>query len=124
MRRQLRLFLLGLEFSRAFFFSGPFRAAVGRFLVNALRALPPTSLLKLSPFSSIIVGTFQTAQRLDFAALKTCNLYSDYPGEQGIFSACVRQILIEGLNSSRSFSTASVVDSYKEVLRKEDVYVR
>lgn len=53
------------------------------------------SLFSISPLRSIIVGTFQTLDNIDFDLLATCNLYSDIPKTQTPFSACVRQILLE-----------------------------
>jgi pyruvate-formate lyase-activating enzyme len=46
------------------------------------------------PFTSVIVGSFQTAQNVDFDLVRACNLYSDFLDEDFLFSACIRQILL------------------------------
>jgi len=45
------------------------------------------------PITSVIIGTFETSDNIDFDTLKTCNLYSDFEDKNFIFSACLRQIL-------------------------------
>ncbi len=51
--------------------------------------------IKRAKILSIIVGTFHTAANIDFDFVRTCNLYSDYPGNiTDITSSCIRQITI------------------------------
>ena len=46
------------------------------------------------PLKTIIIGTFPTSKNIDFNFTKTCNLYSDYPKEDRISPACLRQIIM------------------------------
>jgi len=100
---------------RQFFQNKYARSAFFLLLRNYLARAFGASFLGVSPFVSIIVGTFQTAEQLDFNTLRTCNLYSDYPSGEYIFSACIRQILLER-PGNRLADTEKLVQSYRACL--------
>jgi uncharacterized radical SAM superfamily Fe-S cluster-containing enzyme len=103
---------------KSFLSNRHFRNLLKLFIKNILGNFFRISLLQLSPFASIIIGTFQTAQNLDFDTIKTCNLYSDYPNDKYTFSACVRQILIDKMykKDNLDLDIDKLVDSYKKCL--------
>lgn len=106
-----RLMAAGLA---AFLSSKDLRYVCLETLMNLARYVRRPSLFRFSPFLSIIVGTFQTAKNLDLALVGGCNLYSDYPQSGHIFSACVRQIILEQADLS---SVDRLVATYQECLR-------
>lgn len=109
-----RFLLLPVFFLEAFIVNGNFRFLLRLILKNLARNLFNFSLLNLSPFVSIIVGTFQTAENLDFNSVKTCNLYSDYPQGEFVFSACIRQILIDGIDRVEGIDMQDLLASYRK----------
>lgn len=112
--RTSRLLLLPVFFLEAFIANGNFRFLLRLILKNLVRNLLGISLLRLSPFVSIIVGTFQTAENLDFNSVKTCNLYADYPQGEFVFSACIRQILMDGIDGAEGADMQDLLSSYRK----------
>ena len=70
--------------------SSRFRYAIAALLADLLKIKP---MLYSNRMMSVIVGTFHTAFNIDLDFAETCNLYSDYPDKNKIFtSSCLRQI--------------------------------
>jgi len=83
---------------KAFLNNDNFRKLIRVSLRNALiNICSDSNSLWISPFISIIIGNFPTAYSIDFDFVKTCNLYSDFPGANNIFPACARQIIVDSL---------------------------
>lgn len=104
-----------LLFWKKFLCNKNFRRLFKNFIINSLTNIFKLSLFHISPFTSIIIGTFQTAENLDFDMLKDCNLYSDFfPESNVIFSACVRQILFNAVFSNKRVNINELVKFYQE----------
>ncbi len=103
--RYYSLSLLLAEFSASFCGNRNFRKLALSFIKMMLLKKTGISFLKDTPLTSIIIGTFQTAENLDFDMLNSCNLYSDFiPESAQTYSACVRQIIFNHTLSGNSLS--------------------
>lgn len=102
-----------LILGKALFKNRSFRRFLQALFINLLRNfwfLP--KCLQVSPLISIIVGNFPTAYNIDFDFVKTCNLYSDFPYENRILSACLRQIILnKNLDNKRSLNLTTPVNN-------------
>lgn len=107
---------LCLSIFKSFICNANFRYLVKIILKNYFTNIFNASIFKIFPFTSIIVGSFQTADDLDFDTLKACNLYSDYPDTQHFFSACIRQILLDYKLKSVGIDINKLIVSYKSYL--------
>lgn len=93
------LFLL---LNRYFITRRYFRKLITTIVINLIKnPFPLFSMMHVSPFRSIIVGTFQTADNIDFDMQKTCNLYSHFPDSDFILPACARQIILNKKNCNQ-----------------------
>jgi len=98
-----------------------FRKLLKVFIVNLKKNINNISLFNLLPFTSIIIGTFQTAENLDFNMVKNCNLYSDLlPEGNFVFSACVRQILFNKVFKNKDIDIYRLLKSYQKVVGKNE----
>jgi len=98
-----------------FFKNSNFRILLKVFLKNIFNANFHFRLMQLSPFTSIIVGTFQTVGNVDFDLLKTCNLYANIPGKETIFSACVRQMLLNSVPDFSEFKSKRLAKCFADI---------
>lgn len=114
--RYCTLPLLLAEFSAGFLTNRNFRKLTFSFIKMILLKKTGISFLKETPLTSIIIGTFQTAENIDFDMLNSCNLYSDFnPESDQIYSACVRQIIFNHTLSGKHLTrkTDELLNRYK-----------